>query len=88
MPVLQSAQDTHQSPATPAEVTSILGNLDATQMLAILALQPTVADIEQARMWLAGDLDVFGATPPLHDIAGEIVAILTADEEDERREAR
>ncbi len=85
MPILPSAQDTRQDPATPAEVTSILGNLDATQMLPILALRPTVADMEQARMWLAGDLDVFGAAPPLKGTAGEIVAILTADEEDERQ---
>jgi hypothetical protein len=34
-------------------------------------------------MWLAGDRDVFGPGLPLQGIASQIVAILTADEEEE-----
>jgi len=34
-------------------------------------------------VWLAGDTDVFGAGQPLKPVAGEVVAILTADEEEE-----
>jgi hypothetical protein len=34
-------------------------------------------------VWLAGDTDVFGAGRPLKPVAGDIVAILTADEEEQ-----
>jgi hypothetical protein len=41
--------------------------------------------IEEASLWLAGDSDIFGVGKQLSSIAGEIVAILTADEEEEPR---
>jgi hypothetical protein len=69
--------------ATHDDVKSILGDLDATKMLPILALRPTVADVEEASMWLSGDADVFGAGEPLKGIASQIVTILTANEEEE-----
>lgn len=69
--------------ATHDDVKSILGDLDEAKMLPILALNPTVADLEAASIWLAGDADVFGAEKPLKDIASRIVAILAADEEEE-----
>jgi hypothetical protein len=69
--------------ATHDDVKGILGDLDATKMLAILALRPTVADVEAASMWLGGDPDVFEASEPLKDIASQIVTILAADEEEQ-----
>ena len=45
-------------------------------------MRPTVNDIEEASHWLAGDAEIFGAGRPLKGIADEIVAILTADEEE------
>jgi len=73
--------------ATADDIRTSFGALDEAKLLDILALQPTVVDVEEASLWLAGDPDVFGAGRPLRPIAGEIVAILTADEEDERRSA-
>ena len=69
--------------ATADDVARILGNLDPTKMLPIMALRPTVAGIEEASIWLGGDRDVFGAGLPLKGIASRIVTILTADEEEE-----
>jgi len=69
--------------ATHDDVKSILGDLDETKMLPILALQPTVADVEEASVWLGGDADVFGTAEPLRGVASHIVTILTADEEEE-----
>ncbi len=69
--------------ATSDDVARILGNLDETKMLPILALRPTIADVEEASVWLGGDRDVFGAGEPLKGIASRIVTILTADEEEE-----
>lgn len=73
--------------ATAEDIRRILGNLDETKLLAIMALQPGVVDIEEASLWLAGDSDIFGSGQPLKPVAGDIVAILTAEEEDERRPA-
>jgi hypothetical protein len=52
-------------------------------MLPIMALRPTILEIEEASMWLDGDRDVFGPGLPLQGTASQIVAILTADEEEE-----
>jgi hypothetical protein len=69
--------------ATHDDVKSILGELDETKMLPILALRPTVADLEAVSVWLGGDADVFGSAEPLKGVASQIVTILTADEEEE-----
>lgn len=69
--------------ATSDDVARILGNLDETKMLPILELRPTIADVEEASIWLGGDRDVFGPGEPLKGIASRIVTILTADEEEE-----
>ncbi len=69
--------------ASSAEIKSILGALDESALLEILALRPTIRDIEEAATWLSGDRDIFGAGEPLKDIVAEIIAILTPNEEDE-----
>jgi len=74
--------------ATADEIKHIFRNLDDAKLLAILALRPTILDLEQASMWLSGDKDVFGAGQPLRGVAGDIVAILTADEEEEQTRSR
>jgi hypothetical protein len=69
--------------ATRDDVKGILGNLDPADMLAIMSLQPTIADIEEASLWLAGDADVFGAGEPVKGVASDIVTILTENEDEE-----
>jgi hypothetical protein len=69
--------------ATTEDVARILGDLDPTKMLPIMSLRPTIADIEEASMWLGGDRDVFGPGQPLKGIASQIITILTADQEEE-----
>jgi len=88
MPKLPADGDINHETATHEDVRSILGDLDPSKMVPIMALRPTVSDVEEASMWLAGDLDVFGAGRPLKGIASQIVTILTAEEEEERRNAR
>jgi hypothetical protein len=78
-----SAEAAKRGLATSDDVARILGNLDPIKMLPIMELRPTILDIEEASMWLAGDRDVFGPGLPLQGVASQIVAILTADEEEE-----
>jgi hypothetical protein len=70
-------------PATSEDVRRILGDLDDGKLLDIMTLCPTVVDVEEASLWLAGDDDIFGGGRPLPSIAGDIVSILTADENEE-----
>ena len=73
--------------ATYDDVRSILGDLDETKLAPILALRPTLADVEQASIWLGGDADVFGASEQLSATASQIVTILIAAEEEEPMQA-
>lgn len=64
------------------DVKRVLGSLDNDKLVDIIALRPTINDVEEASLWLAGDADVYGAGEPLKSVAGRIVEILTADEEE------
>lgn len=80
---MQTSNSRAAALATRNDVKGILGDIDAAEMLAIMALKPTIADIEEASVWLDGDPDVFGAGKTVQGVASEIVAILTEDEEEE-----
>jgi hypothetical protein len=71
--------------ATNDDVTGILGPIDSDKLLQILSLHPTVAEVEEAAMWLSGDSDVFGANPPIKGNVSDIVTILTVEEEEEEQ---
>lgn len=66
------------------DIIAILGNIDQDKVLAIVDLRPTMAEVEAASLWLSGDDDVFGAGEPLKGNAAAIVAILSANEEDQQ----
>jgi hypothetical protein len=84
----QTADTARRGRATTEDVTRILGDLDPAKMLPIIELQPTILDVEEASMWLSGDRDVFGPGLPLQGKPCQIVAILTADEEEEAEASR
>lgn len=69
--------------AKAKDVRETLGDMDDATLSAILELRPTIADVEEASVWLSGDRDVFGAGAPLRDVAGEIVSLLAVDNEEE-----
>ena len=70
--------------ATNADITGIMGPIDSDKLLQILSLHPTVAEVEEAAMWLSGDPDVFGVNLPKGNVS-DIVTILTVEEEEEQR---
>jgi hypothetical protein len=74
--------------ATRNDVKGILGDIDPAEMLAIMELRPTIADIEEASVWLEGDPDVFSAGMAVQGVASEIIAILTENEQEEPPRAR
>jgi hypothetical protein len=66
------ARTDEQGPlAAPEDVIHVMGDMNGAKLLDIMALQPTIRDVEEA------------AGSPLKGVAGEIVAIVTADEQEE-----
>ena len=82
---MQKLNSAGKAIATDADIRSILGGINSEKLLEIVSLRPTIADVEEAAMWLSGDADVFGANVPIKGNASHIVTILTAEEEGERR---
>jgi hypothetical protein len=74
--------------ASSSEIRAVLGALDEATLLQIVVLRPTIHDLEEPATWLSGDRDIFGAGEPLKDVAAEIVAVLTTNEEDEESHSR
>ncbi|MBY0320839.1 MAG: hypothetical protein K2X72_19100 [Reyranella sp.] len=75
--------------ATSDDLRRILGELDDPEVIEILELAPTVADLKEAMTCLAGDDDVLaGEEHPVSVAARRIVEIMTAAaEEDEHLRA-
>jgi hypothetical protein len=62
----------------------VLGDIDDSKAIEILALRPTVADLEEAILWAAGDGDVLAKSGrPLTATTAAIVDILSAGETEE-----
>jgi hypothetical protein len=68
--------------ATLHEITAILGNLEAAKAEAILATGATVAEIEEAQAWVAGESDVLGGdlARPLSGPVAAVFEILSTEE--------
>jgi hypothetical protein len=65
-----------------AELKAIVGDVGDAKIIEILELRPTVAEVEEAVVWAAGDGDLLGKSGrPLSSMAAAIAEILTADEE-------
>ena len=75
--------DEANRPATREDLRRVLGELEDPRVMDVLNLHPTVADLEEAAICLAGDQDVLGkeghAVSPR---ANQVVDILSDDEED------
>jgi hypothetical protein len=68
-------------PASLSDVRKIFGNLEDAAIAKILALKPTLADLEDAAICMAGDHDVLAKSGHhVPSIAAQIVELL-ADKE-------
>jgi len=79
--------ESDSAPATLNDAKRLLGDTDERKIAEILAVQPTIWELEQAAIWHRGDGDVLGkAGRALSGKAARIFEILAADEEDEIRD--
>ncbi len=73
------------STASRHDLRRILGELSDPKLIEILELNPTVADLEEATMCMAGDQDVLAkGGHPVSATAGRIVEILGEAEDEDR----
>jgi hypothetical protein len=71
-------------PATVEDVRRLLGEGGEQVIDEIVSLQPTVADLEKAAQWVAGERDLDREDGQvLKGISGEIVMLLAANDENE-----
>jgi hypothetical protein len=74
------------SVATADDLSKLLGALDERKAVDVLALRPTLVDVEQAAIWLAGDGDVLAKDGrPLAGVVAQIVDILGSEDEEPPR---
>jgi len=76
-----------ESSATHDDVVHILGDLDDGEVARILALGPTVAELEEAALWAQGQGGPLGKTGhPLKGVAGQVLDIVLTVEEEQAPE--
>lgn len=60
-----------------------VGNIDDSAVIAILNLQPSLAELEEAMVWASGDGDVLARTGrPMTAKVTKIVEILSSEDEE------
>ena len=84
MPEFPLDQNRSSPFASRDDVERAVGDMDEAAILEILALQPTLAELEEAAIWARGEGDVIGKSGHmLSGVPAEIYDILTADDEEE-----
>lgn len=84
MPELPADQPRSGPFASRDDVERVVGDMDEATVLEILALQPTLAELEEAAVWARGEGDVIGKSGhALSGVCAEIYDLLTADDEEE-----
>ena len=68
-------------PVTQQDIKSILGSVDDASVTAIIAIGPSVSELEEAVAWASGESDVMGELErPLEGAVARVYDILTRDE--------
>ena len=72
-----------QQEATGSDLHQILGDMDDSTAVAILSLHPSIAQLEEVRVWLNGGGDVLGKeNRPLDGVVAEIFDMLRVEEDE------
>ncbi len=70
--------------ATADDIRRVFADADTVVVNEIIELQPTVADLEKAAQWIAGDRDLDQPEGQvLKGTAGEIVTLLAEEDEED-----
>jgi hypothetical protein len=75
--------DSTGRPATSTDIRKVLGDLDDAKVSEILALKPSIADLEDVAICMAGDHDVLAKSGHHVPATAARIVELLADEEEE-----
>ena len=70
-------------PAASTDIRKVLGDLDDAKVSEILALKPSIADLEDVAICMAGDHDVLAKSGHHVPVTAARIIELLADEEEE-----
>jgi hypothetical protein len=80
----ESLQGTGSIVVTKHDLRRLLGDIEERKLLDILALNPSIAEIEEAAVWAAGNGDILAKSGhPLSGTVADVVEIVLAGEEEE-----
>lgn len=83
MAKLDNGQFGRTEKATRADLLQFLGDMDDETAVAILALDPNVAQIEEVGVWLGGDADVLGKEGrPFDRVVAQILDLIQIEEDE------
>ena len=74
--------------ATSADIQRLLGDLDASTIAALMALAPTLADVEAAALWAAGEDETLPEPHRPRSVVAQILDLVAPEEDEERRVPR
>ena len=77
--------DSNAAAATPQDVARLLGELDAATLAAIMALKPSLAEVEAAALWSVGEGESLPERHQPRRIVEAILDLIAVDEDEERR---
>ncbi len=71
--------------ATPQDVQRLLGEQDMATLAAIMALSPSLAEVETAALWAAGEGETLPERHQPRRIVEAILDLIAVEEDEERR---
>jgi hypothetical protein len=71
--------------ATAQDVKRLLGDFDASTLTAMLALTPTVAEIEEVALWVAGEGETLPMRHQPRSVVQAIIDLIVTDNDEEHR---
>jgi hypothetical protein len=74
--------------ATSADIQRLLGDLDASTIAALVALGPTLAEVEEAALWAAGEGETLPEPHQPRSVVAQILELVAPEEDEERRVPR
>lgn len=78
-----NSQSGREEKATQTDLRHILGDMDDETAVAILALDPSIAQVEEAGVWLNGGNEVLGEQrQPFDAVVAQILDLVEVEEEE------
>jgi hypothetical protein len=74
--------------ASSTDIQRLFGDLDESTVSALMALGPTLADVEEAALWTAGEGETLPEPHQPGSIIARILDLVTPEEDDERMAPR